>query len=259
MMNVTLDLAVNSCYAFYENRIAFFNLQSIFFKTHLTDESRKEVNMSLDTFQNLPESKQKLIIDKGIEVFSKFSFTDASTDLITQKAGISKGLLFHYFGSKKNFYLYLLDYAINLLTQASSVDILEHKNFYEILFDSMDKKYRLIMDYPNEMHFTNLASKETSKQVVKEKQELIGKYMIEVQKNSSKILSQAIQTLNLRNDVDMTKLTKGLSMYVNTIIMQYLQIYKDRPEMFFANFDQIKIEIKDYIDLILQGVEEKND
>lgn len=115
----------------------------------------------------------------------------------------------------------------------------------------------MIMDYPNEMHFTNLASKETSRHVANEKQVLIEKYMIEVQKNSFKVLSQAIQTLNIRKNMDMPKLIKGLSMYVNTIIMQYLQIYKDHPKEFFANFDQIKIEIKTYIDFILQGVEEK--
>lgn len=212
--------------------------------------------MSLETFHNLPEQKQKTIINKGIEVFSKASFTDASTDLITQEAGISKGLLFHYFGSKKSFYLYLLDHAIKLLTKASSIDDIKQDDFYEILFKSMDRKYRLIMMYPNEMHFINLASKETSKQVETEKQEIIRTYMIDVQKNSMFVLSQAIQTLNLKKDIDNEKLTKGLSMYINTIIMQYLQIYKDRPQAFFDHFDQIKLEIKTYIDLMLRGVEE---
>lgn len=213
--------------------------------------------MSIEKFHNLPEQKQEVIINKGIEVFSRFSFTDASTDLITKEAGISKGLLFHYFGNKKNFYLYLLEYAIKLLSQANPSTIPELDDFYEILFDSMDKKYRLIAKYPNEMLFTNLASKETSKEVGKEKQVLIDKYMLKVQKNSMEVFSSAIQTLKLRNDIDTQKLIKGLSMYVNTIIMQYLHIYTDRPQEFFNDFDGIKVEIKEYIDLMLQGVEER--
>ena len=96
--------------------------------------------MSLETFHHLPPYKQKTIIDKSIELFSKASFADVSTDLITQEAGISKGLLFHYFGSKKNFYLYLLEYAIKLLTENGDPETFENKGFYEILFEICFKR-----------------------------------------------------------------------------------------------------------------------
>ena len=215
--------------------------------------------MSLETFCNLPEHKQRTIIDKGIEVFSKYSFTDASTDVITQEAEISKGLLFHYFGSKKAFYLYLLDYSLKLLSQFELSSIQENANdFYKILFDSMNTKFELISKYPKEMLFTNFAAKETSKQVVKEKQELINQYMILVNSNSVKVLTRAINALNLRSDINKEKLVKGLSIYVNAIITQYLHMYKDNPQDFFAKFDLIQSEIKDYMSLMLQGVEVKN-
>lgn len=211
--------------------------------------------MSLETFHNLPKHKQTAIIDKGVELFSNASFSDVSTDLITQEAGISKGLLFHYFGSKKNFYLYLLEYAIKLLTENGEPETFENKGFYEILFENMDRKIKLVMEHPNETHFLRFASKEESKQVVKEKQAIMGKYTIAVQKDSARVLSKAIQTLKLKEDIDSPKLIRGLSMYVNTIVMQYLQIYHDCPQNFFDNADQIKMEVKTYIDLMLKGVE----
>jgi len=215
--------------------------------------------MSLETFNNLLEGKKNLIISNGIEVFSKESFTDASTDLITQKAGISKGLLFHYFGSKKNFYLYLLEYSLKLFSEPNmSYNTKEGDNFYDILFKNMDRKLKLETKYHNEMLFINLASKEASKHVVEEKTVLIRKYMAEVQKNSALTINEAISTLSLRADVDKAKLVQGLSMYINTIILQYLQIYRERPEEFFENSNNIKSEIKDYIDLMLYGVEENN-
>lgn len=233
-------------------------MQSIFFNNKLTVQSITEVLMSLETFQNLQKQKQATILKKGIEVFSKCSFTDANTDLITQKAGISKGLLFHYFGSKKDFYLYLLDYALELLSQIElSTKQEKMNNFYEILFDSMDRKIQLISQYPNEMHFVNLAARETSKQVAAEKQELISRYMLAVQKNSMMVLSQAISTLNMRNDIDKQKLTKGLSVYVNAIITQFLKLYETKPQEFFDNSDSVKSELKEYIDLMLEGVEVK--
>lgn len=209
--------------------------------------------MSLDTFQNLPKEKQATIIKNGIDVFSKYSFSDANTDLITKQAGISKGLLFHYFGSKKNFYLYLLEYALELLTQFELSEKQEDVNgFYEILFNSMDKKIQLITQYPNEMLFVNLVARETSKQVSTEKQELINRYMVAVQKNSMMVFSHAIGTLNLRGDIDKEKLVKGLSVYINAIITQYLKRYETKPQEFFDNSTSIKNEIRDYIDLMLQ-------
>lgn len=214
--------------------------------------------MSLETFHNLSEQKQATIIQKGIEVFSKYSFMDANTDLITQEAGISKGLLFHYFDSKKEFYLYLLDYALKLLSHFEVSPQQEKKNsFYEILFESMDKKIQLISQYPHEMLFLNLAARETSKQVAVEKQELIDKYMVVLQSNSILVLSQAISTLKIKSEIDRQTLTKGMAIYVNAIITQYLKVYETKPQEFFENSVSIKSEIKNYIGLMLQGVEER--
>ncbi len=118
-------------------------------------------------FEKISNEKKNQIITKGIKVFSKFSFVEARTDLITQEAGISKGSLFYYFGSKKNFYLHLLKYTVDLLTQDLEYEK-NNDNFYETIFDIMDIKYNLIMRYPNETWFLNMASKETCEEVNKD-------------------------------------------------------------------------------------------
>lgn len=43
-------------------------------------------------------------------------YKKASTDSICKAAGISKGLLFHYFGTKENLYNFLIEYAIEVMT-----------------------------------------------------------------------------------------------------------------------------------------------
>lgn len=65
-----------------------------------------------DTYENLPEEKKKRIYDACLEEFAKMGYAGASTNEIVKKAGISKGLLFHYFDNKKNLFLYILDKAI---------------------------------------------------------------------------------------------------------------------------------------------------
>src|SRR5690606_30532241 len=47
----------------------------------------------------------------GVELFSRCSFDALTTDLIATEGGISKGLLFHYFGSKRGFYLATIEHV----------------------------------------------------------------------------------------------------------------------------------------------------
>ena len=53
--------------------------------------------MTTKNFEKISEDKKQMIINKGIKIFSEFSFVEAKTDLIVKEAGISKGLLFYYF------------------------------------------------------------------------------------------------------------------------------------------------------------------
>ena len=54
-------------------------------------------------FFALSKEKQMRIINAGMEYFGKYGYKKAVTDDIANKAGISKGLLFHYFDNKKKF------------------------------------------------------------------------------------------------------------------------------------------------------------
>lgn len=209
--------------------------------------------MVTKNFENISDEKKEQIITKGIEIFSKFSFVEARTDLITREAGISKGLLFYYFGSKKNFYLYLFNHTIDLLTQALKHEEI-HGNFYEIIFYMMDMKYNLITRYPNETKFLNMVSKETHEEVSKEVRNIFGIYHKKSKEKSSKIISSAVKKLKLRQDMDTQKIIDSLSLYIDAIVMKYLHLYQDNPMEFFDNFHEFKKDVKEYLDLMIYGI-----
>lgn len=208
--------------------------------------------MSLETFHNLPEEKQNVIIQMGLKEFASKSYAEASTDHIIKECGISKGILFHYFGSKKNFYIYLLEYCLRKLTNPQEESLAT--DFYQLIFDSMERKMELYDKYPKELLFVSNASKETNRNIEEEKNKLLSNYMIKVQMNSHNVLERAVDSLILKEQTSKDKVVKGLSLYVNTIVMSYLEKYKDRPEDFFKDKILIKKEVKEYIDLILYGV-----
>ncbi len=77
-----------------------------------------------EKFFDLKKEKQDRMINAAFEVFALEGYSHASTDEIVKKAGVSKGILFHYFISKLGLFTFLYDYSIRFLTLEieSSVD-----------------------------------------------------------------------------------------------------------------------------------------
>ncbi len=67
--------------------------------------------VEMHKIMSLDEEKRNRILNAAMKEFSK-GYQNASTDAIVREAGISKGLLFHYFGTKKELFLFLHEYAL---------------------------------------------------------------------------------------------------------------------------------------------------
>ncbi len=55
-----------------------------------------------DFFENLDDQKKERILNAAIAEFAYKKYEDASTNNIVMSAQIGKGMLFRYFGNKKN-------------------------------------------------------------------------------------------------------------------------------------------------------------
>ena len=206
--------------------------------------------MNIEKFEQQDREKQSKIIEAGITEFSKKSYSDASTDKIIQSAGISKGLLFYYFESKRNFYIYCLSQALERIIEPTNI---VEGDFYHILFSTMNQKMQLCQQYSLETRFVNMASRESAHEVSQSKTDLFAKYMLQTKKTSSDTMERAISSLSLKF-TDVRKTKEGLLMYVNTLMSHYLRIYQDNPDEFFNNAKRIQLELKTYIDLMLYGI-----
>lgn len=106
-------------------------------------------------FRELPEEKQLAILNAAMEVFAKYDYPKASTDLIAAKARVSKGLLFYYFHNKKELYFAVYHYALETVTQAVVDEKLwKITDFYELLHDSAMKKMAVLGRHPYIMDFS---------------------------------------------------------------------------------------------------------
>ncbi len=207
--------------------------------------------MSIEAFERLVEEKKAAIITAGVREFAKKSFSDASTDVITAGCGISKGLLFHYFGSKRAFYLYCLETALKRLVTKTPLP--HASNFYTILFGVLDDKFRLCREYPEETQFVNMASRDACSEVISERRGVFAKYMEVTSAASDEFMARAVAMLPLKNPEDPSA-GKALRLYVNTLINRYLILYRETPDVFFQNADVVKAELKRDIDFMLHGI-----
>lgn len=57
-------------------------------------------------FLSLDKEKQDRIINAAMKEFAQKGYDKASTNEMVKEAGISKGLLFHYFQNKKQLYFF---------------------------------------------------------------------------------------------------------------------------------------------------------
>ncbi|MEG0775764.1 TetR/AcrR family transcriptional regulator [Clostridium sp.] len=69
----------------------------------------------MEKFLNLPVEKQKTTIDAALKAFGANGYKKTSVSDIASAAGISKAMIFHYFGTKKALYLYLVDLCGNTI------------------------------------------------------------------------------------------------------------------------------------------------
>jgi AcrR family transcriptional regulator len=99
------------------------------------------------------DSKREDILKAAITEFAS-GYAKASTDAIVKSAGVSKGLLFHYFGTKKNLFLSAYEYAVNAmvsefyeLINLDQKDLLERWRQITLLKLDLMKKHPGIFDF----------------------------------------------------------------------------------------------------------------
>ncbi len=69
------------------------------------------------------EERRSRLLALGLDLFGERSFDELSVDEIAQAAGISKGLLYHYFPSKRDYYVAVVRFAAErLLEDTAPVD-----------------------------------------------------------------------------------------------------------------------------------------
>lgn len=115
------------------------------------------MNKLEDIFKNIDPEKRDRIINSALEEFSKNSFDKASTNNIVKNAGISKGLLYHYFTNKKSLYEHLEVFAVKTMINAITEKLdWEESDLFARIKEIVLIKMKVTVTYPSLIPFSKV-------------------------------------------------------------------------------------------------------
>ncbi|PUA82402.1 TetR/AcrR family transcriptional regulator [Nocardioides currus] len=67
-----------------------------------------------------PQARRAQLLELGARLFATRSVEEISIDVLAEEAGVSRGLLYHYFGSKQDFRLAVIRHAVEHLVEQTA-------------------------------------------------------------------------------------------------------------------------------------------
>lgn len=102
-----------------------------------------------EKFFDLKKEKQDRMINAALKIFGMRGYQFASTDDIVKEAGISKGLLFHYFVSKLGLYSFVYDYSVRFMSMELKTAVnAKETNFFTLHKQMAAGRLQVLKNYP---------------------------------------------------------------------------------------------------------------
>ena len=190
-------------------------------------------------FFDLKKEKQDRMINAALKVFAINGYRHASTDDIVREAGISKGLLFHYFVNKLGVYQFVNDYSVRYMALELSTYVnSKEKDLFEIVKQTQGARLNAMRGYPYMQQFLARAAIEDMSEVL----EIIGDKR-DILTNAYQEIYQRIRFDQVPRTVDGRKLFRLMNHAAEGLITEHFQ-----DNSFQA--DMVLQEIIEYVEMI---------
>lgn len=169
-----------------------------------------------EKFFDLKKEKQDRMINASLKIFAMKGYEHASTDDIVKEAGISKGLLFHYFINKIGLYSFIYDYSVRYLMLELSTGVSrEETDYFDLIQQMRFAGLQVMYNYPYMIQFLNESRKENVSEALIATEDKRG--VLSHQYN------QIMRRANLsrfKPETDVEKLTKVITLTVNGLMTE---------------------------------------
>ena len=203
------------------------------------------ISEEFQKFIALEEDKRERILNAAMGEFIN-GYKKASTDNIVREAGISKGLLFHYFGTKEKLYNFLIDYAIDTM-QADFIDLMNvrQKDILDSIWQLSLLKQDVSRRYPTIFEF--MARVYLDDKDCPAKAQLARFNQIRAQ-TMQDIYAHCDRSL-FRDDIPPHKAIEIISMTMDGYAQQIANQLRHKGGAVMGNYDTYLEELKEYLDI----------
>ncbi|MHB8076247.1 TetR/AcrR family transcriptional regulator [Desulfosporosinus fructosivorans] len=202
-------------------------------------------------FENLIEDKKQRILEACIQEFADKGYEKASTNAIIKNAKISKGILFHYFGNKKNLFLYIVEYCLQLLiTGYKKYPLQNSKDIFDRLLELGMVKLQIYNTNPN-------ISKVILQAFMNSPEELRAEIQDKYQQLSNEFMPSIFKDIDsskFRDSVNPEIALEVVMLFLESLQGKYIKKYKGREQELLRDVDKIMEEYKEYVEVLKYGI-----
>jgi TetR/AcrR family transcriptional regulator len=194
----------------------------------------------MEKFLNLPIEKQNMIINSALRTFGVNGYKKASISDIAAAAGISKAMVFHYFGTKKSLYFYLISLCSSIIMNevnekfdGSVTDFFDRIKMSSSIEIAVMKRHAAIPSFLGSVYFENDEEvKDDIKAAFDSGEEF-----------RNKIAFDGVDTSKFKDSVDLKLLMKMLSWIADGYAKQLTNTSE-------IDFDTMLEEFNDCLDML---------
>ena len=178
-----------------------------------------------DKFFDLKSEKQDRMINASLKIFAINGYKHASTDDIVKEAGISKGLLFHYFINKMGLYSFLIDYSVKYMSFEFSRTIGEETDYFSYMEKLETAKLNVLKNYPYMNEFIENAISENRSDMEDSAVAALKVYKDMFDKYRAKLSMPA-----MRNGVDIEQFENMINYTIKGLTVESMGLASFKPE-----------------------------
>ncbi|MDO5726277.1 MAG: TetR/AcrR family transcriptional regulator [Tissierellia bacterium] len=194
----------------------------------------------IEKLKNVDLEKLNRIINSAMKEFGENGFEKASTNKIVKDANVSKGLLFHYFGTKENLYNYLKYFAIESMSEQIFQEIdFEDGDILERIKKTIYIKMGIAAKYPYISDFSVQVFKDSS---LEEILEFVPNFNME---DYISFYTKNIDYSLFKDNIDIEKAVNIVRWTMDGLSEDIKKKIKTKDDI---NFDKISKEFYEYLD-----------
>jgi AcrR family transcriptional regulator len=216
--------------------------------------------MDYEVLSKLPEDKKQKIIKVSMEEFSRNGYGGTSTNVITTRAGISKGLLFHYFTSKKELFLFLASMVFDdFIEQIKG----EQKDITGYSLPENVKKLFLskagyFAGHELEFVFLTKALQDNHQEVIEEVRKISMDMYNLLLSQRLEIVKRSIAIDKLRDDISFDTAMECIMLSLDALTTKFLNLYRNKKADLIEHPEPILSITDIYLDILCNGIYKKD-